>query len=82
MHSYDEAIILLFVFSTCLAFTDLIREAIMVGQARSDPQKGAAELQSYNFTWLSIGGIFGSILAAYLTDGGDLSSCYSISAIL
>ena len=82
MQSYNEAIILLFTFSTCLAFTDLLREAIMVGQARTDPQTGAAELQSYCYTWLSIGGLFGSTLAAFLTDGDDLSSCYYVCASL
>ena len=82
MHSYNEAIVLLLIFTTCIAFTDLLREAIMVGQARRDLKSGAADLQSYSYTFLAIGGLFGSTMAAFLTDKDDLSNCYYISASL
>ena len=44
MNTFNYAAGLLFTFNFCLAFIDLIREALMVGQARKDPKGGAEEL--------------------------------------
>ena len=59
---------LLFINSLFIAMTDVVIDAIMVAQSRRDPIHGSENLQSYSWIMLSIGGIFGSIMAGYFTE--------------
>jgi len=58
----------------------LLREALTVSQARHDARNGAEELISFTFSMLAIGGLSGSISAAYLTDADDLHHCFLLPA--
>lgn len=59
---------MLFISSLSTAFTDVVIDACMVAQSRKDPKHGSEDLQSYSWTLLSIGGILGSLLAAFFTE--------------
>ncbi|CDW81496.1 UNKNOWN [Stylonychia lemnae] len=50
------------------AFTDVVVDALMVAQSRSDKDNGSEDLQSLSWSMLSIGGICGSIASAYFTE--------------
>ena len=52
----------------------------MVTTARKDTERGAEELQSFNWMALAIGGLGGSITAAYLTDGYEPRHCFLVAA--
>lgn len=59
---------MLCLFAMNVAFTDVIIDALMVQEARKDPKYGSQDLNSYSYIWLAIGGIVGSLMAAYLTE--------------
>lgn len=65
----DKVVIttLLTLFSLNAAFIDVITDALTVSQARRDPKYGSEDLNSYGYIWMSIGGIIGSLIAAFLT---------------
>mmetsp|Transcript_17214 Transcript_17214/g.23231 ORF Transcript_17214/g.23231 Transcript_17214/m.23231 type:complete len:381 (-) Transcript_17214:117-1259(-) len=82
IHEQAAAVWYLGIFQLGLAFIDLIREAVMVSQARKDPSQGAEELQSFSWTALGFGGLSGSILAAFLTEAEDLRYCFFAAGAL
>jgi hypothetical protein len=49
------------------AFNSVVIEAILVQQSRKYPAVGSAELTSFSWTVLSIGGVIGSVIAAFVT---------------
>lgn len=59
---------MLIINATATAFTDVVLDAYMVAQSRKDPLHGSEDLQSYSWTLLSIGGIMGSLFAAFFTE--------------
>jgi len=52
----------------------------MVTSARKDPKSGAEELQSFSWTALAIGGLVGSITAAYLTEVYEPRHCFLVAS--
>lgn len=54
-------------YATSVSFNDSIIDALMVMQARRDPDNGSEDLNSFTWLWLAIGGIVGSISAGFLT---------------
>mmetsp|Transcript_18278 Transcript_18278/g.17402 ORF Transcript_18278/g.17402 Transcript_18278/m.17402 type:complete len:254 (+) Transcript_18278:399-1160(+) len=60
-------VIMLFLNTLAQAFVDVVVDALMVAQARKDPEKGSDELQSFAWALLAIGGILGSLMSAYFT---------------
>jgi MFS family permease len=60
--------ILLMMNSLNTAFNDVVVDAIMVVQSRKDPENGSEDLQTFSWVMLGIGGIFGSIFSAFMTE--------------
>ena len=69
------ATISLFMAAMAVAFSDVIVDALMIIQARRHSD-GAEELQTMSWCSLSIGGLTGSIVAAFLTENYDPSYCF------
>ena len=61
--------------SMAIAFSDVIVDALMVIQARRHPD-GAEDLQTMSWSFLALGGLTGSIVAAFLTENYDPSYCF------
>lgn len=84
VHNTDNnvtlATICLFMSSMAIAFSDVIVDALMVIQARRHPD-GAEDLQTMSWCSLSIGGLSGSIVAAFLTENYDPTLCFQVTAI-
>jgi hypothetical protein len=59
---------MLIVNSLNSAFLDVVVDALMVSQSRKDLESGSEDLQGLSWALLSIGGICGSICAAYFTE--------------
>jgi Na+/melibiose symporter-like transporter len=73
------ATVCLFFQSMAIAFSDVIVDALMCIQARKYPD-GAEELQTLSWTCLSLGGLVGSIAAAFLTENYNPAICFQVSA--
>ncbi|CDW82904.1 folate-biopterin transporter family [Stylonychia lemnae] len=69
-------------FAVNIAFNDAMIDALMVMQARKDPFYGSQNLNSFTWTWLSIGGITGSISAGFLTQYLNPHISFTICGIL
>lgn len=71
-------------YSLNLAFIDVITDALVVSQARLYPGElgGSAELNTFSWTFISVGGIIGSLMAAYFTEKFNPHFNFSINAIL
>ena len=69
-HCKDEQLAtwMLFMSNLSIAFSDVIVDSLMVIQARKFPDSGAEDLNSFSWTCMSVGGFFGSIAAAFLTE--------------
>lgn len=55
------------IFSINTAFLNVVIDALMVSQSRKDIKHGSQDLNSYAYSWMSVGGIAGTFLAAFLT---------------
>lgn len=80
--SEKSAALMLFLTSLSVAFSDVIVDSLMVIQARKDPRCGAEELNTFLFTMNAIGGLFGSITAAILTQNFEPRYCFFFSALI
>lgn len=76
------ATVLLTNISLCTAFSDVVIDSIMVVQARKDPENGAEELQSFSWIVVSIGGMLGSIIGAYLTEYHTPEVSYALYSVV
>ena len=74
------ATICLFLQSLAIAFSDVIVDALMCIQARRY-KDGAEDLQTLSWSCLSIGGLAGSIAAAFLTENYNPAICFQVSAV-
>ena len=50
------------------AFVNVVADAIMVVQARRDPESGAQDLIAYSWIAIGFGGIIGALFAGYMTE--------------
>ena len=72
----------LFLSNVGIAFSDVIVDSLMVIQARKDPEQGSEELSTFQWTFMAIGGLLGSVIAAVLTESDQSSLCFWLSAIM
>ena len=63
------------------AFMDVIVDALMVMQARKDPDFGSQELQSYSWSMHGVAGIFGGLFGAYLTEMVSPFWCFGVTSL-
>ena len=80
-NSVRVAVVCLFTSNVGVAFSDVCVDALLVIQSRRYP-KGAEELQTLAWSSLSIGGLFGSISAAFITQNYDPSLCFQLSGFI
>ena len=73
---------MLFISNISIAFSDVIVDSLMVIQARKHPGTGAEDLNSFSWTCLSVGGFFGSIAAAFLTQNYEPQYCFMFSSVM
>ena len=73
---------MLFISNIGMSFSDVIVDSLMVIQARKHQGTGAEDLNSFAWTCSAIGGFFGSIAAAYLTEYYDAQHCFMLYSIL
>ena len=73
---------MLFISNISIAFSDVIVDSLMVIQARKHPDTGAEDLNSFSWTCLSVGGFFGSIAAAVLTQNYEPQYCFMFSSVM
>ena len=76
----NVAVVCLSLGSLSVAFSDVIVDALMCIQARRHPD-GAEDLQTMSWCCLSIGGLAGSVVAAFLTENYDPSYCFQVTAL-
>jgi len=65
--NYHLVTAILTIQNTADAFNSCVIEAILVQQSRKYPEVGSAELTSFAWSVLSVGGIIGSVAAAIIT---------------
>jgi MFS family permease len=68
--------------SLCLAFVNVVVDAIMCIQARKDPVNGSQDLMSIAWFSQGIGGITGCVVGGYLTEYCDPKWTYLIMSIM
>ena len=73
---------MLFLSNFSIAFSDVIVDSLMVIQARRYPEDGSEDLNTFSWTWMSIGGLVGSLVAAVMTENYEPRHCFSFSAIM
>jgi predicted MFS family arabinose efflux permease len=73
---------LLGVTSLCLAFINVVVDAIMCIQARKDPEHGSQDLMSIAWMAQGIGGVAGCVLGGYMTENGTTKYSYLIMSIM
>lgn len=61
------------------AFSDVIADAVMVEKSRND-EDGSSLLQSFSWTVMAIGGVFGSLLGGYLLENYEPSTVIACNA--
>jgi MFS family permease len=66
----------------CSAFLNVVIDALIVEQSRLDPEHGSQDLQTFAWAFMSIGGIIGSLMAAFLTMYYDPRYAYLICAFI
>ena len=83
-HCKDEQLAtwMLFMSNLSIAFSDVIVDSLMVIQARKFPDSGAEDLNSFSWTCMSVGGFFGSIAAAFLTEKYEPQYCFMFSSVM
>ena len=83
-HCKDEQLAtwMLFLSNLSIAFSDVIVDSLMVIQARKFPDSGAEDLNSFSWTCMSVGGFFGSIAAAFLTEKYEPQYCFMFSSVM
>lgn len=79
-NNIDIAIVCLSLSALAIAFSDVIVDALMVIQSRRYPD-GAEDLQTLAWCSLSIGGLVGSVVAAFLTENYDPTHCFQVTAL-
>ena len=72
----------LFLSNLSVAFSDVIVDSLMVIQARKFPAKGADELSTFSWTCLAMGGLSGSVIAAFITQSYEPKYCFLYSSIM
>jgi len=78
----NMAITFLTMSSLSVAFADVIVDSLMVIQSRKYPDVGSEELNSYCWTCFSIGGLSGSVIAAFLTENYEPKYCFMYSSVM
>jgi MFS family permease len=59
---------LVFLATLTGAFLDVIVDALMVTQSRQDEDDGSEQLQTLSWCSMGVGGVFGSLVAGYMTE--------------
>lgn len=72
----------LFFSNVGIAFSDVIVDSLMVIQARQNPKSGSEELNTFQWTFMSFGGVLGSVVAALLTESDETTKCFWFTAIM
>jgi len=80
--THDLATWMLFISNLSIAFSDVIVDSLMVIQARKFPEDGAEDLNAFSWTCMSVGGFFGSIAAAILTEKYEPQYCFMFSSVM
>ena len=73
---------MLFMSNLSIAFSDVIVDSLMVIQARRYPEDGSEDLNTFSWTFMSIGGFAGSIAAAVMTESYEPRYCFMFSSIM
>ena len=73
---------MLFLSNFSIAFSDVIVDSLMVIQARRYPEDGSEDLNTFSWTWMSVGGLIGSLIAAFLTENYEPRHCFTFSSIM
>lgn len=83
-HKEDETLAtwMLFLSNLSIAFSDVIVDSLMVIQSRKYPDEGAEELNSFSWSCMSMGGLIGSITAAFLTQHYEPRYCFLFSSTM
>lgn len=68
--------------SLCLAFVNVVVDAIMCIQARKDPNNGSQDLMSVAWLAQGVGGVTGCVLGGYITEYGNPKTAYIIMSIM
>lgn len=58
---------ILFLAALSGAYLDVLVDALMVIQSRNDQENGSEHLQSLSWGFMGAGGMFGSIIGAFIT---------------
>ena len=74
------ATICLFTHALSIAFSDVVVDALMCVQARRY-KDGAEDLQTLAWSCVAIGGLTGSIAAAFLTENYNPTICFQIASV-
>lgn len=72
---------ILFITSVNSAFLDVVVDAMMVSQSKSDSESGSEDLQGLSWALLSIGGIIGSIVSAFFTEYLTPAHTFALCAV-
>lgn len=72
----------LFFSNLSIASSDVIVDSLMVIQARKYPESGSEDLNAFTWTCMSCGGLFGSIIAAFLTESYEPRYCFLFSSVM
>ena len=80
--SETSATWLLFFSNLGIAFSDVIVDSLMVIQARRHPNRGSEDLNTFSWTFLSLGGLLGSLAAAFLTENYEPRYCFLLSSAM
>jgi len=80
-HAFSVAI-LLCISSLCLAFVNVVVDAIMCIQSRKDPNHGSQDLFSVAWMGQGLGGVAGCILGGYMTEYGHPKYSFLIMSIM
>ena len=73
---------MLFFSNLSIAFSDVIVDSLMVIQARRHPEDGSEDLNTFSWTWMSVGGLAGSLIAAVLTESYEPRYCFLFSSFM
>ena len=73
---------MLFFSNLSIAFSDVIVDSLMVIQARRYPEDGSEDLNAFSWTCMSVGGIIGSVTAAFLTESYEPRYCFMFSSVM
>ena len=74
--------LILMLSTTGIAMFEVVIDALMVVQSRRDKEHGSEDLQSFSWGCLGIGGILGSLLAAFMTQNYHPKYCFFVSGLM